>query len=67
MKREQLNTGILLNILSAMNVNNILVVESLKLSRSDKTKLMETVNELIDKSHKLSDRSRELDNLENNQ
>ena len=64
MNREQLNTDLLINLNVCMNINNMLLLTTAKISREDKEAVEKVINESIDKNNSLSDKSRELDEKE---
>ena len=63
--REQLNTDLLINLNSAMAINNTLILASATISRADKRAVEAGIADLAYACGKLSDKSRILDKQEN--
>ncbi len=65
MTREQLNTDLMINMLTSLNINNLLLLNNSKFNRAEMKATKDAIDVMIEKTQTLSDKSTELDDLEN--
>lgn len=61
MNRQQLNSDLLINLLVSMNMNNLLLLNNARFDRADKTAAKEAIDQMIDKTNKLTAASKIID------